>query len=84
MTAVVLDVRAAQAEALFCSQVQPSERPGPVQVVESIAAMARKYGSRGCAAMVAVEFGDHPDTAVPRMAWARDLVAATYTKRGSR
>jgi hypothetical protein len=79
---MALDVNATRVEALFCSTVQPSEKPDGVQVAESIAAMARSYGTRWCAARVAQEFGDHPDTAVQRMVWARDLVAGIY--RGCR
>jgi hypothetical protein len=33
--------------------------------------MILRYGSDGCAAGVAVEFGDHPDTAARRMCWVR-------------
>lgn len=81
MTAVVLDVTAARAEALFCSTRQPSEHPSAVQVGESIAAMIRVHGSHGCACQVAEAFGDHPDVALERMVWARDLVADTYPRR---
>lgn len=81
MSTVVLDVTAARAEALFCSQVQPSEKPGRVQVSESIAAQIRIRGSHGCACQVAREFGDHPETAVARMRWARQTVTAVYPKR---
>lgn len=78
---MTIDVRAAQAEALFCSMVQPSDRPGPVQVDESIAAMARKYGTRNCRNIVAQEYGEHPEAAAQRMAWARYMVAVTYPPR---
>lgn len=76
-----LDVPAVRAEALFCSAVQPSDQPGAVQVRESIAAMIRRHGSHGCACLVAREFGDHPDTAAARMAWARHMVAVVYPPR---
>lgn len=81
---MALDVTATRAEALFCSTVQPSEKPNGVQVGESIAAMIRVHGSRGCACQVAREFGDHPDTAVDRMAWARDVVATVYVRHSSK
>lgn len=84
MTAVVLNVRAVRAEALFCSHTQPSDKPGAEQVAESIAAMIRVHGSHGCACQVATAFGDHPDTAPERMRWARERVAATYPQRGAR
>lgn len=81
---MVLDVTAARVEALFCSQVQPSDKPGPIQVGESIAAMIRVHGSHGCACQVAAAFGDHPDVAVQRMRWARDVVAGIYPHRSTR
>jgi hypothetical protein len=37
-----------------------------------------RYGTDGCAARVAAEFGDHPYTAVRRMGWARQMVRAAY------
>jgi hypothetical protein len=77
----VVTLPEARAEALFCSTVQPSDKPGAVQVGESIAAMIRVHGSRGCACQVAAAFGDHPDVALERMRWARDTVAATYPRR---
>jgi hypothetical protein len=81
---MALSVRDARAEALFCSSVQPSEKPDRVQVGESIAAMARTFGTRWCAARVAQAFGDHPELAAPRMVWARGLVDTTYPRRGVR
>jgi len=77
----VLDMTAARAEALFCSQVQPSERPGAMQVRESIAAMARKHGTRWCRDRVAQEYGEHPEATARRMAWARYMVAVVYPPR---
>ncbi|MEU4423079.1 hypothetical protein AB0F81_20840 [Actinoplanes sp. NPDC024001] len=38
-------------------------------------------GVRGCAADVASEYGDHPETAAPRMRWARALVEELYGAR---
>jgi hypothetical protein len=59
------------ADALFVSVVQRSDEPTGDQVREAIAAAVRAYGDRGCAERVAQEFGDHPETAVARMRWAR-------------
>lgn len=81
---MVLDVRVARVEALFCSTVQPSEHPDRFQVKESISAMIRVHGSHGCACQVAAAFGDHPDTAAARMRWARQTVTAVYPKRSPR
>ena len=64
----------ARAEALFVSPLQPSERFSVESVRAAIATSIRTYGSRGCAARVAEEFGDHPETAVRRMLWARTAV----------
>ena len=59
------------ADALFVSVLQGSERPDAGQVRTAIAAAVRAYGGGGCAQRVAQEFGDHPETAVARMRWAR-------------
>ncbi|GGK85804.1 hypothetical protein [Mangrovihabitans endophyticus] len=69
------------AEALFASHVQPSEHPSPHTLEEAVSAMIVRHGSDGCAAVVAAEFGDHPDEAVRRMCWARSaLLAMTGTR----
>ena len=62
------------AEALFVSVLQRSSRPSPGQVKKAITAAVRAHGSRGCAELVAQEFGDHPETAAERMCWARAVV----------
>jgi hypothetical protein len=69
---------AVRAEALFASTLQPSGSPSPHQVRHAVTATLRRLGSRGCAAQVAVEFGDHPDTAVPRMNWALATIKTVY------
>jgi hypothetical protein len=66
---------AARAEALFASVLQRSDRPSPGQVRKAVAAAVRAHGSRGCAELVAQEFGDHPDTAAERMCWARAVTS---------
>ena len=64
------------AEALFVSDVQPSERPTRERVEQAVTSMILRHGSDGCAAVVAEEFGDHPEVAVRRMCWVRrELVA---------
>jgi hypothetical protein len=62
------------AEALFVSDLQPSERPSMQTLEEAVTAMILRHGSDGCAAAVAAEFGDHPESAVRRMCWAREEV----------
>ena len=64
------------ADALFVSVLQRSDKPDAGQVRQAIAAAVRAYGEQGCAQRVAQEFGDHPETAVARMHWAR-AVAGT-------
>ena len=66
---------AARADALFASALQRSDWPSPGQVRQAIAAAAARYGASGCAARVAQAFGEHPETAVTRMRWARTMVA---------
>jgi hypothetical protein len=66
------------AEALFTSVLQRSDRPSPGQVREAIAGVVRAHGSRGCAELVAQEFGDHPETAAERMCWARAVVGDVF------
>ncbi|OLE25333.1 MAG: hypothetical protein AUG44_16320 [Actinobacteria bacterium 13_1_20CM_3_71_11] len=73
-----VSISAVRADALFASTLQGSDRPGVGEVREAVAAAVRRFGSRGCAARVAQEFGDHPETAVPRMCWARQLVDETF------
>ena len=72
---------AARAEALFVSTLQSSERPAAGQVRDAVAATLRRLGIRGCAAHVAGEFGDHPETAVARMAWALATTREVYSDR---
>ena len=65
------------AEALFASVLQRSNRPSPGQVRKAVAAALRAHGGRGCAELVAQEFGDHPEAAVERMRWAREVAGQT-------
>jgi len=68
-----------QAEALFASVLQRSDRPSPGQVRKAVAAAVRAYGGRGCVELVAQEFGDHPEAAVQRMRWARAVASEVFT-----
>jgi hypothetical protein len=72
---------AVRAEALFLSCLQSSESPSREQVRAAVADMLRRFGTRGCAAQVAGEFGDHPETAVARMAWALGMVRTVFPVR---
>jgi hypothetical protein len=73
-----LSVSAARADALFVSALQRSEELSTGQVQQAVASAVRTFGSRGCAERVAQEFGDHPDTAVARMRWARMVTAEAF------
>ena len=66
-----LGLRGLHADALFASGLQRCDEPGLTQVRQAIAAAIRAFGRSGCAGRVAQEFGDHPETAVIRMRWAR-------------
>jgi len=65
---------ATQAEALFCSCLQASQHPTTTQILTAVQTMLGTYGPSGCAATVAQEFGEHPETAAPRMCWALSAV----------
>jgi hypothetical protein len=69
---------AVRAEALFASTVQPSGSPSPNQIRRAVTTTLQRLGVRGCAARVAGEFGDHPDTAVARMGWALATIGTLY------
>jgi hypothetical protein len=74
----------ARAEALFVSDVPAGS---PLSRDEATAAIRRAMrahrGSRGCAAELAASYGDHPETAAPRMRWARALVELLYARSGA-
>src|SRR5215470_13284507 len=73
-----LSISTARADALFASALQRSDEPSAAQVREAIAAAIRAFGARGCAAQVAQAYGEHPETAVTRMRWARATVTGTF------
>jgi hypothetical protein len=77
-----LSISSARADALFASALQRSDEPGAEQVRQAIAAAVRAFGSRGCAARVAQAYGEHPETAILRMRWAR--AAVTGVSGGAR
>jgi hypothetical protein len=76
MSSLILnDVRS---EALFASALQPSDEPSVAQVRAEIKHTVRQLGTRGCAARMAQQFGDTPESAVTRMRWARRVVADIF------
>jgi hypothetical protein len=67
-----------RADALFASALQRSDEPSAAQVDLAIVAAIRAFGTRGCAARVAQAYGEHPETAVARMRWARATVTGAF------
>ena len=68
------------ADALFVSVLQRSDEPSAGQVRHAVAAAIDAFGWPGCAERVAQEFGDHPETAVIRMRWARAVTQEAFTE----
>jgi hypothetical protein len=66
-------------EALFVSDLQRSQRPTPELIRAAVTAAVDRLGETGCAALVAQEFGEHPDCAPGRMRWARTAVRGAYS-----
>jgi hypothetical protein len=65
------------AEAVFVSDVQPSESFSDEFFRDLVSVTVGLYGADGCAAIVAQEFGDHPEAAAARMGWCRLMVGAS-------
>jgi hypothetical protein len=68
----------ARVDALFASALQRSDEPSAAQVRQAITAVTGTLGPTGCAARVAQEYGEHPETAAVRMRWARTTVAVAF------
>lgn len=69
----------ARAEALFLAPVcctDPLTREGATAAIREV--VRSHGGTRSCAAHVAAEYGDHPDTAPARMTWALGTVNSLY------
>jgi hypothetical protein len=62
-------------EALFASELQPSDSATGDMIASAITSAIRRFGSRGITERMAQEFGDHPDVAAERMRWARSVAA---------
>ena len=76
-----LTISAARADALFASPLQRSDEPSAQQVRHAIATAISAYGVPGCAARVAQDYGDHPETALTRMRWVRQLALTAEGER---
>jgi len=73
-----LSIGAVQADAVFVSGLQRRDELSAGQVRQAVAAAVRAFGCSGCAGRVAQEFGDHPETAVIRMRWARGVALEAF------
>ena len=76
-----LTISTARADALFASTLQRSDQPSAAQVRQAIGSAISAFGIRGCAARVAQAYGEHPETAVLRMRWARAVVTVAFSDR---
>ena len=73
------ELLAARAAALFASDLPAGSRPSAALVEAAIARSVRfRGGTRGCVALLAAAYGDCPETAAPRMRWARGVVQDVY------
>jgi hypothetical protein len=70
-----LNVKDARCVALFASELQRSDTPAPGELPEVLSRTVRRFGTAGCASRMAQEFGDHPQAAVSRMRWIRQLIS---------
>ena len=68
----------ARAEALFLSDLQPSQH-APATLVRAVVDVKLGWMSPAeCAAVVAQEYGEHPQATADRMRWAHGAVVAAY------
>jgi hypothetical protein len=74
-----LNINDARCEALFVSRLRQSDTPTAAELSEIIRATVRQYGVRGCASLMAQEFGEDPEAAAARMRWVRRLVTEAPT-----
>ena len=73
----------ARAAALFASDLRYQWNPGEAAVEAAISAALTAWGGvDGCVSMLAAAYGDHPETAVPRMKWARQTIDAMRSATG--
>ena len=73
-----LSMSVVRADAVFVSGLRRRDEPSAGQVRQAVAAAIRAFGCSGCAGRVAQEFGDHPETAVIRMRWARAVAREAF------
>ena len=73
-----LSIGAVWADAVFVSGLQRRDELSAGQVRQAAGAAIWAFGCSGCAGRVAQEFGDHPETAVTRMCWARAVAREAF------
>jgi hypothetical protein len=74
MIATTDPITAARAAALFVSDISATGRPTRAEAEEAIGrAIHAHNGIRGCVADMAATYGDYPELAAARMAWARGV-----------
>jgi hypothetical protein len=73
-----LSIGGVWADAIFVSGLQRHDELSAGQVRQAAGAAIRAFGCSGCAGRVAQEFGDHPETAVIRMRWARAVAREVF------
>jgi hypothetical protein len=72
---------AARAEALFTSDLPTGSRPTRAAATAAIRGAVRAHGGvRGCATALAGAYGEHPETAAPRMRWALAAIQTAYSR----
>ena len=71
MTASSTSLTVARAQALFVSDLSAQSTPTRAEIEAIVRRMIRVHGgTRGCVALMASEYGEHPELAAPRMTWA--------------
>jgi hypothetical protein len=64
----------ARADALFASDLSARGCHSETEIAAAIRRTVRSHSAAGgCAAEVAAAYGEHPETAAPRMRWARAI-----------
>jgi len=74
-----LNMNDERCEALFASALQRSDLLTAEAVAKAISETISAFGSTGCASRMAQEFGDHPEAAIERMRWARQILGEVPT-----
>jgi hypothetical protein len=74
MIMIRLNVTDTRCAALFASELQRSDAPTGEAISEAVQRAVGRFGARGCEGRMAQEFGDHPEAALKRMLWVRELL----------